>query len=351
MQKLEKFKEYIIPIITILLSVGSFFTGRWVEKEQLELQKEDLLVKKVTFEQELARLKDEHQKDLQFKYIELLSKNLDEETFFKAEIIIHLIEDPEVRIKFSNYTQKLIKQKDQNIGKENIIGLKESFASTSYEARKEIEKEDDQKSNDIIKRAEKEKTHISKSDSLTLERIDKKEQAKNESKFNTYKSFISLLNKMEDQGTIEEDQLNKYVALHIEILNKYADENLKVLMDDLFDSNKDKVMGQKTHSLIEEISKTMNDELSQTLWCKSGYYILWKDVKCTVVDVQPSKGVVIIDLIDTKSKKVIRENLVIKENESIPIDELGFSIHLTKIDSAGKNIFKKAGFFTFSRLK
>lgn len=350
MKTLQNIKEYYIPVISIVLAIGSFFTGRWYENETLKLEREKLLTEQVTFQQELERLKSEHQKDLQFKYIELLSENFNEETFYKAEIIIHLIEDPQVRIKFSNYTQKLIKKKDNGMKDETANNLKGSFANTSYQARKEIEKESDKRSNFIIQKAEQKESQMSKSDSITLVKLDEAEQEKNESKFNTYKSFIKLLSDIKTQSSFNEEQMNEYLEFHVLILNMYADDNLKTLMDNLFEARNDGIVGQKTNYLIDEIIATLNNELSQTLWCKAGYFINWNDVMCSVTNVSPSEGTVTLNLIDSKSKEIIVEDLTIKEKETKKIDVLNFSIHLTKIDNAGKNVFKKAAFFKFTAL-
>lgn len=352
MTRSKKSNDFIVPIISILFAVASFFTGRYYENQiytkdydALNFENEQLKKERDSFRKKIKFLTDEDQRNLQLKYIDLLSENLEKARLFKADLLIHLIEDPEVRLKYSNYTQSLVRSDIKD--KKNIesIELKGRFANTSYESRKEIERTND----NIIKIAKSKHNDanlsLTASDSLALEKFDKIEQEKLETKYNVYTEFISTLESLTKWYVLNNMQIEDYLGFHAKILEQYANDELRMKMNELFEVTKNGLIEKQTKESIEEVTEILNNELNNKLWCKAGSYILWKNIKCSVVKVLPSENKVILNLIDTENNKTIRDNIELKEKENIKIEELHATLVLTKIDYAGKNFLNKAGYF------
>ena len=239
MKLLKQIREHIIPIISILLAIASFFSGRWIESENFKLDREKFNAQQENYDreidqktQEIIRLKDQHQKDLQFKYVDLLTQNLNVENLFKAEIIIHLIEDPEVQTKFSSFTQNIL-SKNKNINAQTKKVIRGNLANTSYNARVQIENMNNIQADSIISKSIKNPNKISSADTVLLEKFDKKENNVINSKYSVYQEFLTLLKQFKNESKITNEQLTKYIDLHVEIINTYADAHLKNLMDEL----------------------------------------------------------------------------------------------------------------------
>lgn len=352
MERKKKSFDFIIPIISILFAVASFFTGRFYEYRtyeseyrMLELEKETLKTELQTFEKRLNYQTDQEQKEIQLKYIELLSESSEKERLFKADLLINLIEDPQTRIKFSNYTQSIIKTDARDKENGRIIELKGRFANTSFEARKEIENENDKTTDFIKAKTANGKVQVSKSDSIILDNFDKIEQNKIETKYNVYTEFISFLDRIKRWYILNNNQIDDYLTFHAMILENYANTNLKVKMNEVFEATLDRTLDKDTKKTIDELISTLENELNEKLWVKAGHSILWEDVKCKVVNVLPSEKKVFINLVDTENNSIIKENFELKEKEKVKIEEINATLELVKIDNAGKNFLNKAGYF------
>ena len=117
-----------------------------------------------------------------------------------------------------------------------------------------------------------------------------------------------------------------------------------------YDTRKDLNVGPKTKRLIDNVTNILQNEISKSMWCKEGYYIKWKNLRCSVVDLNTRKKHLVINLFDIENDKILYKNITLKEGEIKLIDNLNIQVKLEKIDNAGKNIFTKAGYFKFTDL-
>lgn len=349
---LQKIKEYIIPILSFVLSVITFFVGKWTEVQNFNLEREKLQKQQSNIERELQlktveiqNLQDQNQRELQYKYVELLTQNLDEQNLVKAELVIHLIENPSVKASFARITQDLVDQLPAD--KETRNSLKANFANVTFDARAKIE-QDKSIVSEVIERQFVADKELTTSQVQTLAKYDEEEMLAQTSRRDLYQKLMKLLNQIRNQQQITSVQSQEYVQLHLEILNKYADESLKESMTKLFEVRKDSMVGAATKGAIDEVILQLQNNLSKTMWCKANYFVNWRNITCSVLEVNKEEGYVRVDLINLETDAILLKDVKLEVGKPKMIQSLKASVELVKIDKAGKNFLKPAGYFKFS---
>ena len=335
---MKTFTNYILPLLTITLPVVTFFAGQHWQKERLNKE----LVAKWD---EILKLEEQHQKDLQFKYIELVAEHFDEKNLIKAKLIIDVIEDEKVKISFAQLADELLKDNDDK--SDSLTEYRNVLANTVFEARKNLKRQEENIYNALEGKSENKK--LTPRDSAKLQSSDKQEIIIQNSRFEVYSQFARLLNDFNNKQQVTPEEKKQYLDLHVQITKRFANESLKPELDDLFSALKSNHLDSISKKRITKVIKIIESELNATLWCKEGYFISWKNLRCYVSDLKDDY--VFVRISDNKTNKFIEELKMTRgQSDTFDISTGKVALQLDKIDKAGRNFLTKAGYFKFSDL-